>query len=132
MTGRFEGACKKFCVNSNTTQKSEYGHSEERTDELLKDYKGPDGNSGPVVGVHSAILLSSIRLDDTPLMVYIAPMSGKDLVKKLERAGWSLDRISSSHHIMKKGDATISVPVHANRDLPTGTLSKLLKETGLQ
>jgi len=59
-------------------------------------------------------------------------MSGKDLVKLMEKKGWVLDRISSSHHIMKRGDQTISVPVHANRDLPNGTLGKLLKEAGLK
>jgi predicted RNA binding protein YcfA (HicA-like mRNA interferase family) len=59
-------------------------------------------------------------------------MSGKDLVKRLEKAGWILDRISSSHHIMVKGSKTISVPVHGNRDLPTGTLHSLLKEAGLK
>ena len=59
-------------------------------------------------------------------------MSGKDLVKKLERAGWVRNRISSSHHIMVKGSKTLSVPVYANRDLPAGTLNTLLKEACLQ
>jgi predicted RNA binding protein YcfA (HicA-like mRNA interferase family) len=59
-------------------------------------------------------------------------MSGKELVKRMEKAGWVLDRVSSSHHIMKKGNGTISVPVHGNRDLPTGTLYKILKEAGLK
>jgi len=59
-------------------------------------------------------------------------MSGKDLVKRMEKAGWILDHVSSSHHIMKRGNATISVPVHANRDLPTGILNRLLKEAGLK
>ena len=59
-------------------------------------------------------------------------MSGKELVKKLERAGWVLDRITASHHIMAKGTKTLSVPVHANRDLPAGTLHSLLKEAGLK
>ncbi len=59
-------------------------------------------------------------------------MSGKQLVKLLEKDGWTLDRISSSHHVLKKGSLTVSVPVHANRDLPTGTLNKLLKEAGLK
>lgn len=59
-------------------------------------------------------------------------MSGKELMRRMEKAGWSLDHISSSHYIMKRGLATLSVPVHANRDLPTGTLNKLLKESGLK
>jgi len=32
---------------------------------------------------------------------------------------------------MKRGSKTLSVPVHANHDLPTGMLHKLLKESGL-
>lgn len=58
-------------------------------------------------------------------------MSGKQLIKILEKQGWELDRVSSSHHIMKRGRKTLSVPVHANHDLPTGLLHKLLKEAGL-
>jgi predicted RNA binding protein YcfA (HicA-like mRNA interferase family) len=58
-------------------------------------------------------------------------VSGKQLVKLLEKHGWELDRISSSHHILKYGDMTLSVPVHANHDLPNGLLRRLLKEAGL-
>jgi predicted RNA binding protein YcfA (HicA-like mRNA interferase family) len=59
-------------------------------------------------------------------------MSGKELVKRMEKAGWVLDRVSASYHIMKKGHATISVPVHGNQDLPTGTFNKIIKEAGLK
>jgi len=33
---------------------------------------------------------------------------------------------------MTKGRKLLSVPVHGNHDLPTGTLNKLLKEAGLK
>lgn len=59
-------------------------------------------------------------------------MSGKALVKRLEKAGWKLDRVHGSHHIMVKGDQTLSIPVHSNRDLGTGLLGKLRKEAGLK
>lgn len=59
-------------------------------------------------------------------------MAGKDLVKRLKEQGWTLDRINGSHHIMIKGDREVSVPVHAGRDIPTGTLHRLLKLTGLK
>ncbi len=58
-------------------------------------------------------------------------MSGREPVKRLEKAGWVLDHISSSHHVMKPDGMTISIPVHANRDIPKGTLNKLLKDGGL-
>jgi len=59
-------------------------------------------------------------------------MSGRDLVKRLERAGWTLERITGSHYIMVNESKLLSVPVHANHDLPRGTLNKLLKEAGLK
>ncbi len=59
-------------------------------------------------------------------------MTGKELLKLLEKNGWTLDRISGSHHIMIKGDKTLSVPVHGGRDLGKGILSKLLKEGGVK
>ena len=39
-------------------------------------------------------------------------MTGKEMVKLLKRNGWELDRISGSHHILVKGQKTLSVPVH--------------------
>lgn len=59
-------------------------------------------------------------------------MTGKELVKRLRAGGWVLDRIHGSHHILVKGDKTVSVPVHGNRDLPKGTLNSILKTTGLK
>lgn len=59
-------------------------------------------------------------------------MTGKDVVKLLRENGWVIDRVSGSHHIMKKGGRTLSVPVHANRDLAKGLLFALLKEAGLR
>ena len=59
-------------------------------------------------------------------------MTGKELLKQLQKDGWKLDRINGSHHIMTKGIQTLSVPVHGSRDIPTGLLSKLLKEAKLK
>lgn len=59
-------------------------------------------------------------------------MTGKELVKRLKRDGWALDRIKGSHHIMIKGKKTLSVPVHGGRDLPAGILCRPLKESGVK
>ncbi|MBR6705649.1 MAG: type II toxin-antitoxin system HicA family toxin [Clostridia bacterium] len=59
-------------------------------------------------------------------------LTGKQLVKRMMENGWTVDRVSGSHYIMAKGDKTISVPVHADRDLPIGLLNKLLKQAGLK
>jgi predicted RNA binding protein YcfA (HicA-like mRNA interferase family) len=60
-------------------------------------------------------------------------MSGKELAKVLERHGWSLLRVQSSHHIYGKpgSNVRLSVPVHGNQTLKTGLLKHLLKLAGL-
>ena len=60
------------------------------------------------------------------------PISGKEMVKELQRDGWRIDRIEGSHYIMEKGNRTITVPVHANRDLTQGTEARIRKLSGLQ
>ncbi len=59
-------------------------------------------------------------------------MTGKEFVKRLKSLEWELDRINGSHHIMIKGNRTLSVPVHGNKDLPTGLLNRLMKDGGLK
>ena len=59
-------------------------------------------------------------------------MTGKNLIKLLKKENWELDRINGSHHIMKKDEKTLSVPVHGNRDIPLGTLNAILKQAGLK
>lgn len=58
-------------------------------------------------------------------------MTDKDLLKLLKQNGWVVDRIHGSHHVLKKGDQTETVPVHG-KDVPTGLLNKILKRTGLK
>lgn len=60
-------------------------------------------------------------------------VSGKVLCKIVEKNDWVLKRVTGSHHIYaKKGvSAIVSIPVHGNRDLPTGTLKGILKDAGL-
>ncbi len=59
-------------------------------------------------------------------------MTGKELIKLLQQQGWILDRIQGSHHILIRGDKTLSVPVHGNSDLKKGTLHAIMKEGGLK
>jgi predicted RNA binding protein YcfA (HicA-like mRNA interferase family) len=60
-------------------------------------------------------------------------LSGKDLLKLLEKNGWQLLRINGSHHIYGKSGSVVrlSVPVHGNQPLKTGLLRHLLKMAGL-
>jgi len=59
-------------------------------------------------------------------------MTGKELVKLLKKNGWILDRTRGSHHIMIKGEKTLSVPVHASKDLGKGILNRLMVQGGLK
>ena len=58
--------------------------------------------------------------------------SSRNLIKDLEKAGWSLDRVSGSHHIfVKHGMLSISVP-HPRADLGRGIEHALRKAAGLK
>lgn len=58
-------------------------------------------------------------------------MRDKDLITLLKREGWVLVRITGSHHVLQKDGKTTVVPVHG-KDIPTGLLNAILKETGLK
>jgi predicted RNA binding protein YcfA (HicA-like mRNA interferase family) len=57
---------------------------------------------------------------------------GAKVVRALERAGFTVVRISGSHHVMRHPDGrTVVVPVHASRDMPKGTLRNILAIVGM-
>ena len=61
-------------------------------------------------------------------------ISGKAAVDALQRSGFRVDRISGSHHVMRRpgvAGAKVIVPVHGAHDLPPGTLRSILKQAGL-
>jgi predicted RNA binding protein YcfA (HicA-like mRNA interferase family) len=59
-------------------------------------------------------------------------VSGTRLVKALQAAGFELTRVSGSHHRLKHKDGrATTVPVHANRDVPKGTLRSILRDCEL-
>lgn len=61
-------------------------------------------------------------------------VSGRQLVRALERLGWRVDRIRGSHHIMRHLDrpgSTLAIPVHGNETLPIGTQLSIMKDAGV-
>ena len=59
-------------------------------------------------------------------------MKDKDLLKILFDHGWSLKRITGSHHILvKDGFLTISLPIHG-KELKKGLENAILKQAGLK
>ena len=65
-------------------------------------------------------------------MLYIFIVTGRELLKVLRNHGRQLDRVTGSHHIMKKQEKTLTIPVHGKKDIPKGTLNSILKEAGLK
>ena len=60
-------------------------------------------------------------------------VNGSAVVRGLKRAGFHVDRIVGSHHVLVfPGDPTrtVTVPVHSGRDLKPGTLRAIIREAG--
>jgi predicted RNA binding protein YcfA (HicA-like mRNA interferase family) len=54
------------------------------------------------------------------------------VVKAFVRLGWSVVRISGSHHVLKRaGHATLTIPVHKGRALKEGLMRGVLKASGV-
>jgi predicted RNA binding protein YcfA (HicA-like mRNA interferase family) len=61
-------------------------------------------------------------------------VNGRRVIQALMRTGFVVDRIVGSHHLLIfPGDPTrtVTVPVHAGRDLKPGTLRSIIRQTGL-
>ena len=56
-------------------------------------------------------------------------VSGRELARIVERRGWTLLRVSGSHHIYGKPGSIVrlSIPIHGSKALKTGLLRHLLK-----
>jgi len=61
-------------------------------------------------------------------------VSGKRLARLLERRGWSLQRVTGSHHIYTKlgSEVRITVPIHGNKALKIGLQRHLMKLAGIE
>ncbi len=56
-------------------------------------------------------------------------LSGKDLLKVLEKLGFVVVRVKGSHHRLKHTDGrATTIPMHKNEDLPKGLMQKIIKE----
>lgn len=66
-------------------------------------------------------------------MANLPALSGRQVIRALERAGFSVVRVKGSHHIMKKEGHpnNISVPVHSNQPLKLGTLRSIIRQAGM-
>ena len=62
----------------------------------------------------------------------MAVVTGNEVIAKLKAAGWSLNRVKGSHHILVKGGVAIPVPVHGSRDLGAGLLAAIQRQSGVK
>jgi predicted RNA binding protein YcfA (HicA-like mRNA interferase family) len=53
----------------------------------------------------------------------------KQVIKALERHGFSIQRTSESHYILKKEKIRVTVPYHT-KDLKPGTLKSIIEQAG--
>jgi predicted RNA binding protein YcfA (HicA-like mRNA interferase family) len=60
-------------------------------------------------------------------------LNGREVVRALTRAGFQLDEIEGSHHVMRHPGSgrRVSVPVHGSRDVKAGTLRGIIRDAGL-
>lgn len=65
-------------------------------------------------------------------MPKLTALKPKDVLKKLKKFGFIADHVTGSHYILYKDGHPnpVSVPMH-NRDLKTGTLTGIIKQSGL-
>jgi predicted RNA binding protein YcfA (HicA-like mRNA interferase family) len=62
---------------------------------------------------------------------HLPAVEGGRLIRALQRAGWVVLRSRGSHVRLRRGAVRISVPVHAGRTLPRGTLAAVLSDAGM-
>jgi predicted RNA binding protein YcfA (HicA-like mRNA interferase family) len=60
-------------------------------------------------------------------------VDGRRVIRALPRAGFIIDRVVGSHHVMvfpRDSRRTVTVPVHSGRDLKPGTLRGIIRKAG--
>ena len=61
-------------------------------------------------------------------------INGRAVLRALERAGFRLERVTGSHHVLRTPGAPgfkVIVPLHGAHDLPPGTLRSIINQSGL-
>jgi len=67
-------------------------------------------------------------------MTRLPPLTARDLIRKLKRAGFVFDRQAKGSHEIWYNPITkrrTTIPNHPGSDIPKGTLKAIIKEAGL-
>lgn len=61
-------------------------------------------------------------------------MNGKEVIRRLEQAGFRVARVHGSHHILVKAGhpRSVPVPVHGNKDLGSGLIKAIERQSGVK
>ncbi len=59
-------------------------------------------------------------------------MTGKEVIAKLRASGWVVMRVHGSHHILSLNGKAVPVPVHGARDLGSGLIAAIQRQTGVK
>ncbi len=59
------------------------------------------------------------------------PYSAKEVLRKLEKAGFQIRRQSGSHIVLRNEAGLQTYVSMHSKDIPTGTFKKILKQAGL-
>ncbi|HAN10646.1 MAG TPA: addiction module toxin, HicA family [Clostridiales bacterium] len=60
-------------------------------------------------------------------------MNSREVIKKIHKNGWKLDRVTGSHHIfIQEGKGTIVTVPHPKKDIPIGTIKSIEKQSGIK
>ncbi|HBJ2612284.1 TPA: type II toxin-antitoxin system HicA family toxin [Clostridium botulinum] len=59
-------------------------------------------------------------------------MNAKELIKQAQNIGWEIKTQRGSHIKLIRDNSTVIIPYHGSKDIPIGTLNKILKQLGFK
>jgi predicted RNA binding protein YcfA (HicA-like mRNA interferase family) len=59
------------------------------------------------------------------------PFKAKEVLQRLQRAGFEIRRQSDSHFVLRHADGRQTYVAMHTKDVPTGTFRSILKQSGL-
>ena len=72
------------------------------------------------------------RINSHNQCVRYTKMTSADLIRDMQRAGWTLDRVNGSHHIFKHPNRPgIVVVPHPKKDLGQGLVKAIRRQAGI-
>lgn len=66
-----------------------------------------------------------------PRLHSVKPVESMECIRALEKLGFRQVRQSGSHVIMHSGGRSVPVLMHKGRDIPVGTLTRIIAQAGV-